>query len=109
MVALGEVPKKNARDGKFIFHIGSIFFGLNFVKRHDGRSPNVYAGFKFSQAQPMDAPKENARSSRELNRRENEGILQGGIASIGLGLCVRAGFRSTKADIITNVQLKNCC
>ena len=27
----------------------------------------------------------------------------------GLGLCVRAGFRSTKADIITKVQLKNCC
>ena len=25
------------------------------------------------------------------------------------GLCVRAGFRSTKVDIITNVQLKNYC
>jgi len=27
----------------------------------------------------------------------------------GLGLCVRAGNRSTKAGFITKVQLKNCC
>jgi hypothetical protein len=27
----------------------------------------------------------------------------------GSGLCFRAGNRSTKAEIIPKVQLKNCC
>jgi hypothetical protein len=31
------------------------------------------------------------------------------IAANVSGLCVRAGNRSTKADIITNVQLENYC
>ena len=35
--------------------------------------------------------------------------LAGSIAYNVLGLCVRAGNRSTKADIITNIQLKNYC
>ncbi len=60
---------------------------------------------EFCQAQPMDAPKENAES---LTERENEGILQGGIPSIVKGFAFGWEIEA-KRCIITNVQLKNHC
>jgi hypothetical protein len=65
-------------------------------------------GQEIVSRQPLNNPLKNYRFG--FNGKENDSYWGTELVQdYGFGLCVRAGNRSTKVDIITKVQLKNYC